>query len=366
MLVVTARRPLEARFGFEGYRRIRSTLESWSRVDEGRVVAIDDPDEMRPMGLNARGNDQYGIQRAIRDIARSYPSLVDSVLLAGGDAVLPFFQMDNVVADRSIDPDPLVRSDNPYGALSDTADEWLAPSRPVGRLAVSDSATVDDFASIIERTPHRAKPASVGLRGTALVVNQDWTEYSRRVAQAMPAPLVWHVSPGYQMNEATRDDAARSTLFFNLHGFRDDPDWKCYSLVQRAFVPAVTPGALDRSCVTGAVAFAECCYGAEIVGRSAGDSCALKLVQEGAAFVGATGLAFGSYLASDVFLEDADFLARAFFQALGMGEPIGSALRIARKVYLEDATEARSGCVWQYKQKTLLQFVLFGNPQTRH
>ena len=160
------------------------------------------------------------------------------------------------------------------------------------------------------------------------------------------------LAPGYEMNLATHQDAARATLYFNLHGFIDDPEWKCYSTVQRDFVPAVTPGGLDRSCVAGAISFAECCYGAQIQGRSADDSCALKLVKEGASFIGATGLAYGSYLASDHFLEDADFLARAFFQGVGTGQPIGSALKTARKLYLNDSVEARSGEVWQYKKKT--------------
>jgi hypothetical protein len=187
-----------------------------------------------------------------------------------------------------------------------------------------------------------------------------------RVAQALPTPIFWHLAPGYEMNSATRQDAARSTLYFNLHGFRDDPDWKCYSSVQRDFIPAVTPDALDRSCVEGAISFAECCYGAQIQGRSPEDSCALKLVREGATFVGATGLAFGSYIASDVFLEDADFLARAFFQGVVAGHSVGIALCNARKLYLSDSLEDRTGKSWQYKQKTLLQFVLLGNPQTVH
>src|SRR6266480_838418 len=245
-------------------------------------------------------------------------------------------------------------------------EEQLAPSRPVGRLAVPDNASIDDFVELVQRFPHRTNPPAVGQPGAALVINQDWADYSRKVAQALPEPLVWHLAPGYEMNAATRKDAARATLYFNLHGFINDPEWKCYSTLQRDFVAAVTPGGLDRSCVAGAVSFAECCYGAQIQGRTADDSCALKLVQEGASFIGATGLAYGSYIASDIFLEDADFLARGFFQGVAAGQPIGSALSTARNLYLNDSAEARSGEVWQYKQKTLLQFVLFGNPQTVH
>jgi hypothetical protein len=364
MLIVTARNPLQESYGSPGYAQIRAALDAWAAVDGDRILAIDDPDDMQSMRLQAGTSSPTDIQRAIRGAVQRYPSLVQSVLLAGGSAVLPFFSRPNPVEDRSTDPDIEVLSDNPYGALTDT--ELLAPSLPVGRLAVPDNASVDDFIELVRRFPHRTNPPAAGQPGAALVVNQDWADYSRKVAQALPEPLIWHLAPGYEMNAATRQDAARATLYFNLHGFRDEPDWKCYSMVQRNFVPAVTPDGLDRSCVAGAISFSECCYGAQIQGRSSDDSCALKLVQEGASFIGATGLAFGSYIASDLLLEDADFLARAFFQAVGAGLPIGSALCAARKLYLNDSAEARFGSAWQYKQKTLLQFVLFGNPQTIH
>jgi hypothetical protein len=364
MLVVTARNPLQERYGSPGYAQIRAALDAWAAVDGDHVLAIDDPADMQAMKLEARTGSPDDIRQAIRGAAERYPALVQSVLLAGGSAVLPFFSRPNPVEDRSTDPDDEVLSDNPYGALTEA--EFLAPSLPVGRLAVPDNARLDDFVELLQRFPHRTNLPAAGQPGAALVVNQDWADYSRKVAQALPEPLIWHLAPGYEMNAATRQDAARATLYFNLHGFRDDPDWKCYSTVQRNFVPAVTPDGLDRSCVGGAISFAECCYGAQIQGRSADDSCALKLVQEGASFIGATGLAFGSYIASDLLLEDADFLARAFFQDVGAGRSIGAALQNARKLYLEDSAEARFGNAWQYKQKTLLQFVLFGNPQTIH
>jgi hypothetical protein len=307
------------------------------------------------------------------------------VLLAGGDSVLPFFSLSNPVQDRSVDPDDLVLSDNPYGALSDSLEEQLAPSLPVGRLPFSGSASTEEaiefiknfpqrFGSastenaieFIETLPERSGGSSAGLPGAALVVFDDWIVYSQNVAQALPSPQIWHISPGYEMNSATRADAARAVLYFNLHGFTGDPDWKGYSTIQRNFVSAVTPGGLDRSCVAGALAFAECCYGAEIAGRTTANSCALKLVHEGANFVGATGLAYGSYINSDLLLEDADFLSRAFFATVGEGQPVGAALATAKRRYLADSSESSFGNASQYKQKTLLQFVLLGNPETVH
>jgi hypothetical protein len=366
MLIVTARNPLQESYGSTGYGEIRAALDSWAAVDGDHVLAVDDPGDLQALKLPESPGNAEGIQATIRNALRLYPSMVQSALLAGGNSVIPFFSLQNPVEDRVTDPDPNVLTDNPYGALSNTGQEYWAPSLPVGRLAVPDNASVNDFVSLIESFPHRTNPPAVGQPGSALVINQDWADYSAKVAQALPNPLSWHLAPGYEMNAATRQDAARSTLYFNLHGFTNDPDWKCYSTVQQNFIPAVTPDGLDRSCVGGALSFAECCYGAQIQGRTPDDSCALKLVQQGASFIGATGLAFGSYIASDLFLEDADFLARAFFQSVGAGMSIGAALCNARKLYLSDSAEARSGAAWQYKQKTLLQFVLLGNPQTMH
>jgi hypothetical protein len=57
-------------------------------------------------------------------------------------------------------------------------------------------------------------------------------------------------------------------------------------------------------------------------------------------------------------------LGRSFFSGLSAGNGVGVALRDARRAYLYDANnENLSGAAWQYKQKTLLQFVLLGDPR---
>ena len=362
MLIVTQRQPLEQMYATSGYQQIRSAL---SRLESPRdkVLALDDPEELRPLELNtASSSDQ--IKGTIRTLAMQVPSLVDSVLLVGGGQVVPFFSILNPVTDRNVDPDPVVLTDNPYGSAADALEEYLAPSLPVGRLAVRDGAALGEFESAVQSLINR--PPRAGQNGAAIFVNDDWIGYSQRVATALPGPQTWHVSPGYVADSSSEEDAGFQTLYFNLHGFNGDSDWKGYSTVQRQFVPAVNPGFIDRAFVAGALAFAECCYGAQIAGRSAQNSCALKFVQAGATFIGATGLAFGSYIASDFLLEDADFLVRAFFQAIRGGASVGTALMASRKAYLLDSSEARQGQAWQCKQKTLLQFVLYGNPTLIH
>ena len=339
MLILTQRGPLELLYASSGYEQIRAALESFES-SWNRVLAIDDPDELAPWGLQAVSG-ETGIQSAIRFLAKRYPSIVDSVLLVGGPSVIPFFSFANPVEDRQVDGDVFVLTDNPYGAASDSLAEYLAPSLPIGRLPVPDGANAVEFAAAVQRVAR--PPARAGQAGTALFVNDDWLGYSGRVAGTLPDPQQWHISPGYLMNATSEKDAGYQTLYFNLHGFDGESDWQAYSTVQRTFVPAVDPDGLDATYVAGALAFAECCYGAQITGRSTDDSCALKLLDAGATFIGATGIAFGSYIAADFLLEDADFLVRAFFQSMDSGYSAGVALAHARKAYLADSSEARLG-----------------------
>jgi hypothetical protein len=365
MLIVTVRRKLEEAYGSDGYTSVREALNKYAATAGGVVWAVDDEGDGRALGLNAApGTDSGAILLAVRAARSRLGAAAGSLLIAGGDSVVPHFQINNPVTDRILDTDLVVLSDNPYGANDETALEHLAPSLPVGRIAQPDGDCKSFVALIEGMTEAGTRAADARLPGAALVVNEDWVAYSQNVAAAMAGPLDWHISPGYEMNSGTLADAARRILYFNLHGFSGDPDWKGYSTQLATWVTAVSPDAFVESYVKGAIAFAECCYGAQTSGRSAANSCALKLVSQGAAFVGATGLAYGSYLAPGFFLEDADYLGRSFFSGLSAGNGVGVALRDARRAYLYDANnENLSGAAWQYKQKTLLQFVLLGDPR---
>ena len=127
--------------------------------------------------------------------------------------------------------------------------------------------------------------------------------------------------------------------------------------MQGQFFPVVSPGILQSQTLSGSVVFAENCYGAQIAGRSFANSCALALARQGAAFIGASGLAFGSFLSPRMFLQDADALASSFFSECAAGATVGSALAKARSDYLSGGSPPDA-----FKQKTLLQFLLLGDP----
>jgi hypothetical protein len=357
MLAVTSRKALEDRYRASGYQLIRASLNKYSAAAGAALVALDDPDDMQALKLSAATGSEPGTLLLSLRAVRRRMSGVDSILLVGGDSIVPHWRMTNPVTDRSIDPDEIVLSDNPYGTDTEDLEEYLAPPLAVGRLTDFPRGSPDDFVTLIEAFT-AARGGRAARSRSAVVSNADWADYSRKAAAALPSQD-WHLSPGYLMDQAKRADTDREFLYFNLHGFTGQADWMGYDTVQERFVTAVTPDAFDQQYVSGAVAFAENCYGAETPGRTPQNSCALRLVREGAAFVGATGLAFGSCIAPNLFLDDADALARSFWSEFTSGVELGEALRRARADYRADSSTPQTNA---FKQKTLLQFILLGDP----
>src|ERR1700733_12325952 len=357
LFAVTLRGPLEKRYGAEAYEAIRGALDDFGRAAGAQTMALDDPEEMKAVGAGpALGCDSGSILASVRQFTRPRGG-ASSLLLVGSDQIVPYWQITNPVVDRSIDPDALVLSDNPYGSIADTWEQYLAPPVPVGRLTDFPRGTAQDFVDLLGMATSNRENRAVRTQSMA-VVNLEWSEFSHSAASALPGPVDWHFAPGYRMNSSSTD-SNRECLYFNLHGFSDQAAWKGYDSVRSTFVTAVTPEAFDRENVSGAVVFAENCYGAQTSGRTPNNSCALRLVREGATFVGATGLAYGSYLSPDFVLDDADALAKYFWSGYRIGLSTGAALCNARLQYLSGTNPLD---IDPFRKKTLLQFALLGDP----
>ena len=360
MLAATIRKPLERRYGQSGYQHIQTALTAYAEEAAAHLVVLDDADDktLKEMNLQpAATTDPGALLLSLRAVRRQLGD-IDSILLVGGDSIFPHWRMANPVADRDVDPDETVLSDNPYGTNTEDLEEYLAPPVAVGRLTDFARGSAEDFVKLINAATDARKARTPRSRSAA-VSSTDWADYSRQAAGPLPGPVDWHFSPGYLLDQGKRADTDREFLYFNLHAFKGESDWKGYDTVQERFVTAVIPDAFDRQYVSGSVVFAENCYGAETAGRTPNNSCALRLVQQGAAFVGATGLAFGSHLAPNFFLDDADALARSFWSEFTSGTDLGEALRRARSDYRDDPNTPQTN---PFKQKTLLQFILLGDP----
>jgi hypothetical protein len=123
---------------------------------------------------------------------------------------------------------------------------------------------------------------------------------------------------------------------------------------------ALRPSDLVGVDLRGAVMISEACYGAAIAGRNADTSLALAFLAAGAAgFVGATAISYGP---PSPPAGEADLIALHFLRALKRPyATLGTAFMAARIGMIRD-TIALQSTLDEDDQKTLLEFVLYGDP----
>jgi hypothetical protein len=160
--------------------------------------------------------------------------------------------------------------------------------------------------------------------------------------------------------------------YFNLHGLEDAVEWYGQSETvgdegggcnpgenQQDYPVALRPQDIINSGRAPEVVFSEACYGAHILGKTVEEAIALKFLQSGSqAVVGSTCTAYGSL---NTPLTAADYLGHAFWNTLKQGSPAGDALRRA-KFSLAREMHRRQGYLDGEDQKTLISFVLYGDP----
>jgi hypothetical protein len=158
--------------------------------------------------------------------------------------------------------------------------------------------------------------------------------------------------------------------YYNLHGVADAMDW--YGQGENAPKGPVNPSddqnypvALRPQDISPngkavhQVVFSEACYGADHVNKSDVDSISFKFLLSGCqAFVGSTCTSYGSI---DHSLEAADLLAQGFWTGIQRGLTAGEALRRS-KVSLARDVNLRQGYLGGEDQKTLISFILYGDP----
>ena len=356
MLAVTLRTPIESAFGTDGYTQIRHAIDDYIQAQGGVTQALDDSADTERIGIQpVLAANASSVLLTVRSAVKAIGG-IDSLLILGDGGVVPFFNLRNPVTDRGVDQDDAIPSDNPYGTSADTLAQCLAPPLSMGRIPFPVTGRVKDAQAYFDAAS--AYRSSRSMRASSMVItNADWSSFSQTAAAELPEPVDFHLSPGYQLR--TVSDIQREFVYVNLHGLPGDPVWKGFDAVQGKFIPVVSPDTLQGQQLPGTLVFAENCYGAQISGRTPANSCALSLAQQGAAFIGASGLSFGSYIAPRMFLQDADALAASFFAECKRGATIGSALSRARADFLSSAATPPSD---PYKQKTLLQFLLLGDP----
>jgi len=268
---------------------------------------------------------------------------VDFLLLLGGDNVIPFFRLENPCDDG----DETVLSDNPYASKDD---DFLIPDRVCARIPDNQDA---NFIIKLLRKSHKNTRQAFGI--TAKV----WREASENVYRQIGNLKDLKVSPPITSDKFKPQWLQnKDFLYFNLHGTKVSANW--YGQDKEDYPVALRPqNIIDAS----GLATSEACYGAYIIKKSHQDAMVLKfLSQDGIyGFCGSTTISYGPVSPPST---EADLLAKYFFEYIKQGLTIGESLKNAKIDFARKALR-RHGFLDDDDQKTLLQFVLYGDPTLR-
>jgi hypothetical protein len=387
-IVLSSRTRLIQTFGEDRFARIDEAVHGLADAMRSRdgwasyVFYPDDPATLKSFRLTpVDPANAWQVKLRLADLDRALArrgEMIGAVLIVGGDGIVPFHHLPN----PTDDDDETVASDNPYA----TADEnYLAPEWPVGRLPSEDDADV--LVRILREAAvghafanRAATPAErlrswlrrrfsriFGSRPRALGYSASiWRKASMAVFRAIGDPQAMLTSPPTQAGALPAQAIRPTTLsYYNLHGVEDAPEWFGHrdplrdKEAETEFPVALRPQDIVNGGRAPKVVFSEACYGAHVSKRTAEDAIALKFLASGThAVVGSTEISYGSVTPP---LIAADLLGRYFWDQLTQGMPVGEALRRA-KLSLVAEMHRRQGFLDGEDQKTLISFVLYGDP----
>lgn len=401
-VVFTTRQGLIKKYGPQAVaieaEMIRLVATISARRDWGALlVYADDPIVTKKLKVKpARPTDPWELKLVLADLDASLArqgQMIGAVLIVGGPEVVPFHLLPNPVDDADDD----VPSDNPYS----THDEnYFIPEWPVGRLPGEAAINGNSSPDLLMRTlreitarhsrfqkdmpwywqiwerltiwlwrqpflnlKHRTR-LSCGYTAAA------WRRASLSVYRPIGEPHTLLVSPPVQsleINGRSRKNDVSPTArlgYFNLHGLQDSSAWygqrdPADPASEPDYPVALRPQDILNSGRAPLVVFSEACYGANVLNKGVEQALALKFLSSGCqAVIGSTCTAYGSITTP---LIAADLLGNAFWKFLRDGLPTGEALRRA-KITLAREMHRRQGYLDGEDQKTLISFVLYGDP----
>jgi tetratricopeptide (TPR) repeat protein len=392
-VLFTTRKRLENQYGSDQFAKLDQALKRVTRCISTRhdwgaiLVYADDPKCMAAYDLNpASPEDPWSLKLALVDLDTylgKKGEMIGALLIVGGPEIVPYHNLPNPVDDVDLE----VPSDNPYA----TRDEnYFVPEWPVGRLPGGDpkdaSLLIQGLNRIIEyhtqltqksnwfrrwwaRFPIRRWFSRNGKKYSWGYTAAIWRRASLSVFRPIGAPHTMLVSPpvqaeGEQLDKKNGMFPTARMGYFNLHGLEDSSNWYGQrDPSEPADMPdypvALRPQDIINHGQAPIVVFSEACYGAHISNKKVEEALALKFLNSGSqTVVGSTCTSYGSITTP---LIAADLLGHAFWKFLREGLPSGEALRRA-KIHLAKEMHNRQGYLDGEDQKTLISFLLFGDP----
>jgi tetratricopeptide (TPR) repeat protein len=388
-VLLSSRGALTGKYGAEGFavvdNAIHALAEAQARMP-AHIVYVDDADSLRPYGLEpAEAGNAWAIKHLIAQLVEKLKDsgeALGALVLIGGPDIIPFHHLPNPTED----PDADIPSDNPY-ASSD--DNYFVPEWPVGRIP---SAAGDDPAPLV-RALKLAARQHLRHKGTAqrkwlggwlgrlwqFLLRRPaarqadsfgysaniWRQTSAAVFEVIGSRRNLQTCPPVDAEQLPSKGLAPARLsYFNLHGVEDGPEWygqRHYDdpLSLPEYPVALRPADVQNHGRAPVIVFSEACYGANVFNKHVDEALCLRFLDSGTrAMVGSTKIAYGSVTEP---LIAADLLGRYFWQNVHAGLPVGESLRLA-KLHMANEMNSRQGFLDGEDQKTLISFVLYGDP----
>jgi len=410
-VVFSTRQGLESNYSSADYQKIDQELKKLVAVIHGRKINqeywgsllfyADDPACTQPYNLQpAPYDDAWQLKLLLSKLDTALEKSgerIGALLIVGGPEIIPFHNLPNPVEDA----DSEVPSDNPYATKDNN---YFISDWPVGRISGGSGNDPSYLISILKDIISRYNPKSNKLawhRRIVLYIQEllrrgvskkqssygytaaVWRRASLAVFRSIGNPTDLLVSPPTHACESgncaeseeipikVTSSAEQCLLlpqahlgYFNLHGVPDGSEWYGQSdpaLPENGpdFPIAMRPADIQNNGAAPRLVFTEACYGANITGKIVDEAISLKFLSSGThAVVGSTCISYGS-LATP--LSSADLLGRVFWSLLQEGFTAGESLRRA-KIHLTREMNNRQGFLDAEDQKTLISFLLFGDP----
>lgn len=388
-VIFTTQKGLKRKYGSEAtsiidqaMRKLAITVKK--RLNWGAVVIYaDDPNCTSQYGVKpAQCDDPWQLKLALSDLQESLEkrgAKIGALLIVGGPEIVPFHNLPNPTDDF----DAFIPSDNPYATRDENyfVQEW-----PVGRLpdgfGKDPNLLITSLRSIADYHAKYDSPQKEGMilslfnwlislfqvnRGSFSnsfgITAEAWRKASRIVFRSIGDPNFIKTSPPEEFSHVGKLPSS-NLGYFNLHGVIDSPEWFGQKDPENngkdpQYPVALHPKSIQNGYKTPNIVFSEACYGAHIYEKGVNDSLALKFLESNTyAFIGSTVISYGSVTTP---LNAADLLCKSFWDFLNAGHEVGDALHRA-KIFLVSEMHRRQGYLDGEDQKTLISFVLFGDP----
>ncbi|MDO9085763.1 MAG: hypothetical protein Q7U53_06115 [Anaerolineaceae bacterium] len=384
-VIMSTKTGLIQQYGEQTYNVI---LQSMSQINlvmqkkpgwDSLLFIPDDPKSQQKLNLAPiTVIDPWKLKLAIHDLDKMLAKRgerIGSLLIVGGNEVVPFHRLPN----PTDDVDDEIMSDNPYGSLDNN---YFVTNWPLGRIIGEKG---QDAGLLIQQLRQIVKfhmqPKSMNRVWERIVRSftdiftykylssfgysaSVWKKSSATVYKSLGETRSLHTSPNGKKQTLSKQDLVSNDFgYFNLHGLIDRPEW----FGQRDFLDppgndypiALSPNDLLNNGKSPKVVLTEACYGGHVFGKNENESIALKYLSLGTnVVIGSTSTSYGSVAPP---LIAADLFAQLFWQHIREGYLVGECFQRAKIAFVQEMMK-RQGYLDGEDQKTLIQFVYYGDP----